>query len=272
MNAYIAEFVGTAILILFGTGVVANVNLKGTLANGAGWVVIAFGWGFAVTFGVYAVGQFSDAHINPAVTLGFAFAGVFPWVDVVPYIIAQVLGAMVGALLVWLHFMPHFKAEEDPGTKLGVYATNAVYPNYVANFTSEMIGTFILVMGLLFIGANEFTEGLNPLIVGFLITAIGLSLGGTTGYAINPARDLGPRLAHFLMPIPGKGDSNWKYAPVPLLGPLSGGALGAAVYNTVFLGAPDVYLVAGIVFVIAVLVFGVFLNKTILKEETSKLM
>ena len=272
MNVYIAEFVGTAVLILFGAGVVANVNLRGSLAKGAGWIVIAFGWGFAVAFGVYAVGQFSDAHINPAVTLGFAFAGVFPWVDVIPYIIAQVLGAMLGAFLVWLHFMPHFKAEEDPDTKLAVYATGPVYPNYVANFTSEMIGTFILVMGLLFIGANEFTEGLNPLIVGFLVTAIGLSLGGTTGYAINPARDFGPRLAHFLMPIPGKGGSNWKYAPVPILGPLAGGALGAAVYNFVFLNAPDIYLLFAIIFVIAVLVLGVFLNKAVLKEETSKLM
>lgn len=272
MNIYIAEFVGTAVLILFGAGVVANVNLKGSLAKGAGWVVIAFGWGFAVAFGVYAVGQFSDAHINPAVTLGFAFAGEFPWADVIPYIIAQVLGAMLGALLVWLHFMPHFKAEEDAGTKLSVYATGPSYPNYVANFTSEMIGTFILVMGLLFIGANEFTEGLNPLIVGFLITAIGLSLGGTTGYAINPARDFGPRLAHFLMPIPGKGDSNWKYAPVPILGPLAGGALGAAVYNFVFLSAPDIFLLIAILLVIAVLILGVFLNRAVLKENASKLM
>ncbi|SOC44989.1 MIP/aquaporin family protein [Salinicoccus kekensis] len=272
MNVYVAEFVGTAILILFGTGVVANVNLKGSLAKGAGWVVIAFGWGFAVTFGIYAVGQFSGAHINPAVTLGFAFAGEFPWVDVVPFIIAQVLGAMLGAFLVWLHFMPHFKAEEDEGTKLGVYATGPVYPNYVANFASEMIGTFILILGLLFIGANDFTDGLNPLIVGFLVTAIGLSLGGTTGYAINPARDFGPRLAHFLMPIPGKGPSNFKYAPVPILGPLSGGALGAAVYNSVFLNATDIYLFIAIVFVIAVLALGVFLNKSVLKEETSKLM
>ena len=272
MNIYIAEFVGTAILILFGAGVVANVNLKGSLAKGGGWIVIAFGWGFAVAFAVYAVGQFSDAHINPAVTLGFAFAGVFPWVDVIPYIIAQVLGAMLGAFIVWLHFMPHFKAEADAGTKLGVYATGPAYPNYVANFASEMIGTFILILGLLFIGANDFTDGLNPLIVGFLITAIGLSLGGTTGYAINPARDFGPRLAHFLMPIPGKGSSNFKYAPVPILGPLSGGALGAAVYNAVFLGTPDIFLVLAIVFVIAVLALGVFLNKSVLKEETSKLM
>lgn len=272
MNAYIAEFVGTAILILFGAGVCANVNLKGSAAKGSDWIVISFGWGFAVALGVYAVGQFSDAHINPAVTLGFAFAGEFPWSDVVPYIIAQVLGAMLGALLVWFHFMPHFKAEDDPGTKLGVYATAPGYPNYMANFTSEMIGTFILVMGLMFIGANDFTDGLNPLIVGFLITAIGLSLGGPTGYAINPARDFGPRLAHFLMPIPGKGSSNFKYAIVPVLGPLAGGALGATVYNAVFLGVVNVFLYVAIALVIITLLLGVFLNKSILKEDTAKLM
>lgn len=272
MNELVAEFVGTAILILFGAGVVANVNLKGSLAKGSDWIVIAFGWGFAVAFAVYAVGQFSGAHINPAVTLGFAFAGEFEWAKVIPYIIAQVLGAMVGAFLVWLHFMAHFKDEDDEGTKLGVFATVPAYPNYVANFTSEMIGTFILVMGLLFIGANDFTEGLNPLIVGFLITAIGLSLGGTTGYAINPARDFGPRLAHFLMPIPGKGKSNFVYAIVPILGPLAGGALGAAVYNAIFLGSPDLFLAIAIVFTVLVLVLGVFLNKSILKDEASKLM
>ncbi|MFD2830096.1 MIP/aquaporin family protein [Corticicoccus populi] len=272
MNAYIAEFIGTAILILFGAGVCANVTLKGSGAKDGGWVVISFAWGFAVTLAVYAVGQFSDAHINPAVTLGFAFAGEFPWADVVPYIISQVLGAMLGALLVWFHFMPHFKAEENPDTKLGVYATAPGYKNYVANFTSEMIGTFILVMGLMFIGANDFTDGLNPLIVGVLITAIGLSLGGTTGYAINPARDFGPRLAHFLMPIPGKGSSNFKYAIVPVLGPISGGILGATVYNALFLGVVNGFLYVAIAMVIATLVLGVILNKSILKNEAAKLM
>lgn len=272
MNPYLAEFVGTAILILFGAGVVANVNLKGSAAKGGGWVVISFAWGFGVALGVYAVGEFSDAHINPAVTLGFAFAGEFPWADVVPYIISQTLGAMLAALLVWFHFMPHFKAEEDPGAKLGVFATAPGYPNYVANFTSEIIGTFILVMGLMFIGANDFTDGLNPLIVGFLITAIGLSLGGPTGYAINPARDFGPRLAHFLMPIPGKGPSNFKYAIVPILGPFAGGALGATVYNAVFLGTMNVFLFISMALVIATLILGVFLNKSILKDEAAKLM
>lgn len=272
MNVYIAEFVGTAILALFGCGVVANVNLKGSLAKGSDWVVVSFGWGFAVTFAVYAIGQFSGGHINPAVTLGFAVAGDFAWGMVIPYIIAQITGAMFGAAIVWLHFMPHFKAEEDEGTKLGVFSTAPSYPNYVSNFASEIIGTFILVMGLLFIGANDFTEGLNPLIVGFLITAIGLSLGGTTGYAINPARDFGPRLAHFFLPIPGKGISNFKYAVVPFVGPLTGGALGAAVYNTVFTGKSDIFLIVTIGATVLVLLFGVFLNKKILKEQTAKLM
>lgn len=272
MNVYIAEFVGTAILALLGTGSVANVSLKGSMAKDVGWVFIPFAWGFAVAFAVYAIGQFSGGHINPAVTLGFAVAGDFPWSQVIPYMIAQILGGMFGALLVWFHFMPHFKAEEDPDTKLAVYATAPAYPNYVANFVSEIIGTFVLVMGLLFIGANDFTDGLNPLIVGFLITAIGLSLGGTTGFAINPARDLGPRLTHFLMPIPGKGSSNWKYAAVPVVGPLTGGALGAAVYNAVFTGNPDVFLFVTIAATVLVLVSGVFLNRAILKEDTSELM
>lgn len=272
MNVYIAEFIGTAILILFGAGVVANISLKGSIAEKVGWVFIPFAWGFAVAFAVYAIGQFSGGHINPAVTLGFAVAGDFPWSEVIPYIIAQTLGAMFGALLVWFHYMPHFKAEQDPDTKLAVYATGPAIPNYVANFISEIIGTFILVMGLLFIGANDFTEGLNPLIVGFLITAIGLSLGGTTGFAINPARDFGPRLAHFLMPIPGKGSSNFKYAVVPVVGPLTGGPLGAAVYNAVFMGQPDIFLWLTIIATVLVLMFGVFLNKSILKENTAKLM
>ncbi|MFB9860298.1 MIP/aquaporin family protein [Salinicoccus siamensis] len=272
MNELVAEFVGTAILIIFGGGVVANVTLKGTKSNGADWAVIAFGWGFAVTFAVYAIGQFSGGHINPAVTLGFAVAGAFPWDQVIPYMIAQVLGGLLGGIIVWLHFMPHFKAEEDAMTKLDVFSTSPALPNYVANFASEIIGTFILVMGLLFIGANDFTEGLNPLIVGFLITAIGLSLGGTTGYAINPARDLGPRLAHLLLPIPGKRDSNFRYAAVPVVGPLAGGALGAAVYNSVFLGKSDIFLFLAIIAVVLVLVSGVFLNKSILKDDAAKMM
>lgn len=177
MSEFLAELVGTAILTLFGGGVCANVNLKGTLGKGADWIVISLGWGLAVMLGVYAVGNVSGAHLNPAVTLGFAIDGSFPWSKVIPFIIAQMIGAMIGAGFVWASYLPHWKKTEDQGAKLGVFSTGPSYPNYIANFLSEIIGTMILVMGLLFIGANKFTDGLNPVIVGLLIVAIGLSLG-----------------------------------------------------------------------------------------------
>ncbi|WP_404409316.1 MIP/aquaporin family protein [Jeotgalibacillus malaysiensis] len=236
MNEYIAEFIGTAILILFGGGVVANVSLKKSFAEGAGWVAIAFGWGLGVAMGVYAVGQFSGAHLNPAVTLGLAFNADFEWVKVPGYILAQIAGAFIGATLVWLHFLPHWKVTEDQGAKLGVFSTGPAIPHNFSNLLSEIIGTFILVVGILFIGANDFTEGLNPFIVGMLIVAIGFSLGGTTGYAINPARDLGPRIAHFVLPISGKGNSNWGYSWIPILGPVLGGSFGGLFYRYIFSG------------------------------------
>jgi glycerol uptake facilitator protein len=236
MSAYIGELVGTAILIIFGAGVCANVNLKKTLAHNAGWLVITIGWGLGVTMGVYAVGKFSGAHLNPAVTIGLAFNGVFPWSKVPGYILAQVIGAFIGAVIVYLHFLPHWKVTEDPAAKLGTFATGPAIPNVFANLLSEFIGTFVLMLGILTIGANKFTDGLNPLSVGLLIVAIGVSLGGTTGYAINPARDFGPRLAHFLLPIHGKGSSNWGYAWIPIVGPILGGSVGALFYRAVFTG------------------------------------
>ncbi|MGM9921363.1 MAG: MIP/aquaporin family protein [Bhargavaea sp.] len=236
MNPFWGELIGTAILIIFGAGVCANVNLKKSFAYQSGWLVISIGWGLGVALAVYAVGMFSGAHLNPAVTLGLAFNGDFPWEDVPAYIVAQIAGAFIGAAVVMLHFLPHWKETEDPGTKLGVFATGPAIPDYFSNLLSEMIGTFILVLGILSIGANEFTEGLNPMIVGLLIVAIGISLGGTTGYAINPARDFGPRLAHFLLPLAGKGTSNWKYAWVPIVGPVLGGSLGGVFYRAVFIG------------------------------------
>ncbi|GGA96123.1 aquaporin family protein [Macrococcus hajekii] len=272
MSEFLAELVGTAILILFGAGVCANVNLKGSYANNGGWIVIAFGWGLAVVMGVYAVGSITGAHLNPAVSIGLAVDGAFPWEKVPMYIAAQMLGAMLGALLTWLHFMPHFKAEEDVGTKLGVFSTGPAYPNYVANFISEIIGTTILVMGLLFIGANKFTDGLNPLIVGALIVAIGLSLGGTTGYAINPARDLGPRLAHAILPIPGKGSSNWAYAIVPVLGPIAGGMLGATLYHLLFKGEIEMIGWISLLVTALTIVLGFVMNKTVLKGQQAKLL
>lgn len=256
MTPFMGELIGTAMLIIFGAGVCANVNLKGSFANGSGWIVISFGWGLAVAMSVYAVGGVSGAHLNPAVTIGLAITGSFPWADVIVYITAQLIGAMIGAAVVFLHFLPHWAVTEDPGTKLGVFATSPAVDNPYANIISELVGTFMLVLGLLAIGANSFTDGLNPLIVGFLIIAIGLSLGGTTGYAINPARDLGPRLAHFLLPIPGKGDSNWKYAWIPVVGPVLGAVLAAIFYKGFFLneGASAFFiaLAAAAIFIMAV--------------------
>lgn len=235
-SEFLAELIGTMILIIFGAGVVGGVVLNKTKAEGAGWVVITLGWGLAVTMGVYAVGNFTGAHINPAVTLGFAAAGEFPWAKVPMYISAQMIGAIIGAGIVFLNYLPHWKETKDKAAKLGVFSTDPAIRSPFSNLLSEMIGTFVLLMGLMFIGANEFTEGLNPLIVGALIVAIGMSLGGTTGYAINPARDLGPRIAHALLPIPGKGGSNWSYAWIPVVGPILGGIYGAVFYQAMFLG------------------------------------
>lgn len=261
MSEYFAEFLGTAILVLFGGGVVANVNLKRSNGNGADWIVIATGWGLAVSMGVYAVGNISGAHLNPAVTLAFAMDGAINWSMVPGYIICQILGGIVGGALVWLMYLAQWKATEDQGTKLAVFSTAPAIKNYFANFMSEIIGTAILTMGLLFIGMNKIADGLNPLIVGSLIVAIGLSLGGPTGYAINPARDLGPRIAHVILPISGKGDSNWSYAIVPVLGPVTGGMIGAVIYRLFYKGAFDTMSVVAIVLLIITLILGVVLNK-----------
>lgn len=236
MTPFIAEVLGTAVLIIFGGGVCAAVSLKKSFAQNGGWIVIAMGWGLGVAIAVYVVGQYSGAHLNPAVTLGLAFNGDFPWNQVPEYVLAQMIGAMIGAIFVFLYYLPHWKETEDPNVKLGVFSTGPAIPHRFANLLSEILGTFILILGILAIGANKFTEGLNPLIVGFFIVSIGLSLGGTTGYAINPARDLGPRIAHFILPIPGKGKSNWGYAWIPVIGPLLGGSLGGLFYKAVFKG------------------------------------
>jgi len=226
----LGEFIGTLVLILLGDGVVAAVSLKKSKAEGSGWIAIALGWGLAVTLGVYCSAFLSPAHLNPAVTLGMAIAGVFKWSYVVPYMIAQTLGGLVGAVLVWLNYYPHWKETEDAPTILGVFATGPAIRNYAMNFLSEFIGTLLLVFALLAFTRGKFTDGLNPMVVGLLITAIGFSLGGTTGYAINPARDLGPRIAHQILPIANKGKSDWAYSWVPILGPLAGGAVGAWLY------------------------------------------
>jgi glycerol uptake facilitator protein len=236
MTPFTAELIGTMILIVFGGGVCAGVNLKKTFSHGSGWIVIVFGWGFAVMLGAYVAGDISGAHLNPALTISLAVAGKFLWSQVPSYIAAQMIGAFLGAVIVWLFYYPHWEQTDDPAAKLSVFSTAPAIPNFFFNLISEMIGTFFLVFILLVMGAEgmAFADGLKNLIVGFLIVAIGISLGGATGYAINPARDLGPRLAHFLLPIPGKGDSNWGYAWVPVVGPVIGGIVAAWTYQILF--------------------------------------
>ena len=244
MEAYLGEFIGTMILIILGDGVVAGVLLRNSKAENSGWIVITFGWGIAVAIAVYCVYQFSTAHINPAVTIALAVTGLFPWADVAPFIIAQFLGAFVGAVIVWLAYLPHWEETADPGLKLGVFCTAPAIYNTPANVITEIIGTFVLVFGVSGIVANAgaapgaaavvIGSGINPLIVGLLVLVIGLSLGGPTGYAINPARDLGPRIAHAVLPIAGKGGNDWGYAWIPVVAPIIGGILGAVTWITLF--------------------------------------
>lgn len=261
MSAFIGELIGTMILVLFGCGVVGGVVLNKSKAQNSGWIVISFGWGFAVAIAVYAVGSVSGAHLNPAVTIGLASVGDFPWAKVPAYLTAQMVGAFIGAVLLWLFYFPHWKETEDPAAQLAVFSTSPAIRHAPSNLISEMLGTAALVFGLLSIGANRFADGLNPLVIGFFIAAIGLSLGGTTGFAINPARDLGSRIAHFILPVAGKGSSDWKYAWIPVVGPIVGGVLGAqfhkAVYNQGSLTA--LFLLIGI---LAVLVIAVTISQS----------
>jgi glycerol uptake facilitator protein len=235
MSPYLAEFFGTMILIVLGDGVVAGVVLKGTKSENAGWLTIVIGWGLAVALAVYAVGSISGAHLNPAVTIALAWSGNFEWSQVPGYCLAQMLGAFAGGVLVWLHYLPHWGKTDSAALKLGVFCNAPAVRTTGPNFLSEVIATAVLVLALMFIGANRFADGLNPLVIGGLVASIGLSLGGTTGFAINPARDLGPRIAHFILPIPGKGSSDWGYSWIPVIGPIVGGVLGAFVYRLFFL-------------------------------------
>ncbi|NEW08085.1 aquaporin family protein [Paenibacillus sp. SYP-B3998] len=256
MSPFFGELIGTMILIILGGGVCAGASLKKSYSNSPGWIVITMGWGMAVAFAAFAVGKISGAHLNPALTIALASIGEFPWKDVPSYITAQLLGAFVGATFVWVFYFPHWKATEDPATKLGVFATGPAIKNTGANFISEALGTFFLVFGILAIGANKFADGLNPLIVGFFILAIGLSLGGTTGYAINPARDLGPRIAHAILPIHGKGHSNWGYAWIPVIAPIVGGVAGAQFYRVATSGNQTLTIVILAVFFLVAIVVG----------------
>jgi glycerol uptake facilitator protein len=246
MQAYIAEFIGTMILIILGDGVVAGVLLRNSKAENSGWIVITFGWAMAVAIAVYCVVQFSGAYINPAVVIGFAVTGQFAggWGVAIGFIIAEFLGAFVGAVIVWLAYLPHWGETEDQGLKLGVFCTAPAIYNTPANLITEIIGTFVLVFGVLGLVANAgaaggsaatvIGSGINPLLVGLLVLGIGLSLGGPTGYAINPARDLGPRIAHALLPIAGKGGNDWGYSWIPVVGPIIGGILGAVAWVVLF--------------------------------------
>ncbi len=230
----LAEFFGTMILILLGDGVVAGVVLNKSKAQNSGWMVIASGWAMAVMLPAFIFGAISGAHFNPALTIALAVVGKFPWAEVPGYIIAQMLGAMAGATLVWLAYLEHWKVTDDKPGKLSIFCTGPAIRKYSSNFLTEVIGTFVLVFVILGIGGAKAADGLPTFVVGGLILALGLSLGGPTGYAINPARDLGPRIAHAILPIAGKGDSDWAYSWVPVLAPIVGGVLAALLYVVIF--------------------------------------
>ena len=251
MNPLLAEFIGTALLIILGNGVVANVVLSQTKGNNSGWIVITFGWAMAVFVAVFTMGQFSGAHINPAVSIGLAAAGLFDWAMVPMFVAAQIAGAFFGAVIVWLSYKDHFEATDDVGGILACFSTGPAIRKPASNFITEMIGTIVLIFSIFYLQGPSFldTDGsmlttitvegkevgfglgaLSALPVAFLVFAIGLSLGGPTGYAINPARDLGPRIAHALLPIPTKGDSDWAYSWVPIFAPLSGALIAAGLF------------------------------------------
>ncbi len=241
MNAPLAELVGTMILVLLGDGVVANVVLKQTKGYNAGWIVITTGWALAVTVAVYCTASISGAHLNPAVTLAMASLGRLPWAEAPMYMAAQMVGAFLGAVLVWLAYLPHWKVTDDKGAKLAVFATGPAIRHTASNLICEIIGTVMLVIGVLAIlspanldPTTGFADGFGPALVGVIVWAIGLSLGGPTGYAINPARDLGPRIAHALLPIPGKGGSDWGYAWIPVVAPILGAIGGTMAYRGLF--------------------------------------
>ncbi len=241
MTPFVAEIVGTALLLLLGTGVVANVVLTGTKGNNSGWIVISAGWGMAVFVAVACVGQYSGAHINPAVTLCLAAVGSFDWADVPCYILAQMIGAFIGAALAFLAYYKHYAASDDAGAKLATFSTGPAIRSLGWNTLTEAIGTFVLLIAVLHFAHPDATSpsgeaiavglgSVGAIPVGLLVFAIGLSLGGPTGYAINPARDLGPRIAHAILPIPAKGSSDWSYAWVPIVGPIIGAAAAAGVH------------------------------------------
>ena len=234
MASLLAELIGTMLLIILGDGVVANVVLKKTKGNSSGWIVMTTGWALAVAIPAAIFTSVSGALFNPALTIALAIVGQFTWSQVIPYIIAQLLGAFLGAVVVYITYYNHFEETEDQNSKLGVFCTIPEIEDHKINFLTEFIGTFVLTFAVLGIGAQNIDYGVKVIIIGCLIWAIGLSLGGPTGYAINPARDFGPRLAHFLLPIPRKGSSKWEYAWIPIVAPIIGAICGALVYVNIF--------------------------------------
>lgn len=241
MTPFLAELIGTMLPIILGDGVVANVLLNQSKGHNAGWIVITAGWGLGVAVAVYCVGAISGAHLNPAVTIGLASIGKLAPAQVPVYLAAQMLGAFLGGVVVWLAYLPHWRPTENPGVKLAVFCTGPAIRRPAANLLTEIIGTAVLVLGVLailsprnLVANSGFDTGFGPFLVGVLVWSIGLSLGGPTGYAINPARDLGPRLAHALLPIAGKGGSDWGYAWVPVAGPVIGGILAAQLYRALW--------------------------------------
>ena len=236
MEIFLGELLGTGLLILLGDGVVAGVLLARSKAENSGWIVITLAWGLAVFVGVIVAGPITGAHLNPAVTLGLAAIGSTPWSDVPLYLAGEFAGAFIGAVLVYVHYLPHWSVTENADLKLAVFSTGPAIRNTTANLVSEFIGTFVLVFVILTFGNSGDAAGLaslGALPVALLVVVIGLSLGGTTGYAINPARDLGPRIAHFLLPIPGKRDSDWSYSWIPVVGPILGGVVAALLADAI---------------------------------------
>ncbi len=234
MNVYLAELIGTALLVLMGTGVVANVILKKTLGHQAGWLAINFGWAIAVFIGVFVTAHSSGAHLNPAVTMAMAVLNKITWGKALGYMAAQLVGAMVGAFLAYIAYKDHYAATDDGNTILGTFSTGPVLSNPISNLLTEAIGTFVLVFAVLHMTDPDYKLGaLDALPVALVVLGIGLSLGGPTGYAINPARDLGPRIVHYLLPIANKRDSNWSYSWIPIIGPIAGGVIAAVVYQLV---------------------------------------
>ncbi|GGH58046.1 MIP/aquaporin family protein [Rothia aerolata] len=284
ISPYLAEFLGTMIMVTIGCGVIATVELRRSKGHGDNFFTIAFGWGFAVAFGVYASHHYSGGHLNPAVSIGLAAYGEFPWSQVPGYIISQLLGAMVGAVFVYLNYLPHWKATEDRKIKLGVFATVPAIHNYFTNALSEMIGTFLLVFSALYVGVNftpaltgsELTLNLNdvlkPLAFGFMVTVLVIGLGGQTGFALNPARDLGPRIMHAILPIFGKGSSRWYYSWVPIAAPIAGGFMGGSFFKLYYEGIFSPFLFISCLLALAVLAFGLWANKHMYRSQSAEIV